>query len=280
MDHPFLTLQPEYEQLLATMVVAQPNAVDAVARKLVDQFHLPRYQAVQAATGVPAVLIASLDERESDANPRLGLGQGDPWGQVSVHVPRGQGPFPSWADAAVFYVHYDHLDDTTQPWSWSYFCWKGEAWNGFGPRNHGIHTGYLWAGTNHYTQGKYVADGQWDPTYVDKQLGIVPIAQRMTDFDLSLDIGAIMSTLSTPTPPPLITPAGVSSVGPHDVSWLQTTLNKVFLDASNQLLVDGNYGHHTRTAVWGYQQAHGLTTDGLFGPQTDASLTAELAKLS
>src|SRR5258708_6831763 len=52
---------------------------------------------------------------------------------------------------------------------------RGGAVNGFGPRAHGRHTGYLWSWTNIYTGGKYVADGKWDPDHVDEQCGMVPM---------------------------------------------------------------------------------------------------------
>ena len=38
--------------------------------------------------------------------------------------------------------------------------YRWEAYNGFGSRRQGINTPYLWAFSNHYTKGKYVADGK------------------------------------------------------------------------------------------------------------------------
>lgn len=278
MIHPFSELLPEYVKLLSTMVVTRPAAVDQVARKLTGALYLPRYQAVQDVTGVPAVWIACADERESNANPRRALGQGDPWGEVSTHVPRGYGPFKSWADAAVFYLHMHHLDDATQQWSWPYACWKWEAWNGFGPRNHGIHTGYLWAGTSHYAKGKYVADGVWDSEHVDEQLGCVPVALRMAELIKDLAIPGLPARVPGPGVDPKPAPVGVGgAVGAHDTAWLQAALNKVI---GAELRVDGLYGHNTRTAVWTYQRRKALTADGLFGPQTDAALTQDAESVS
>jgi len=49
--------------------------------------------------------------------------------------------------------------------------YRMEAYNGFGSRRKGINTPYLWAFSNHYTKGKYVADGKWNPDYVSTQCG-------------------------------------------------------------------------------------------------------------
>lgn len=57
-----------------------------------------------------------------------------------------------------------------------------------------------------------------------------------------------------------------------DVKWLQTTLNNLFPGIG--LVVDGDYGHKTATAVCRFQAAHGLEVDGLAGPKTIAALAA------
>jgi lysozyme family protein len=61
----------------------------------------PRYQAVEAKTGVPWFVIAVIHERESSQNWGRSLAQGDPWNRVSTHVPAGRGPFISREEAAI-----------------------------------------------------------------------------------------------------------------------------------------------------------------------------------
>jgi lysozyme family protein len=258
MLHPYEVLRPEYDSLLTSMIVTRPEAIEHAALSVLR--NIDRYLAVENQTkGVPAALIGTLNYRESDQDFRTGLGQGDPWDRVSTHVPRNEGPFKSWEDAAIFYVHYDHLDDNSAPWTMPYVCWKGEIWNGFGPRNHGIHTGYLWAGTNHYTTGKYVADGVWDPHHTDTQLGIIPIMSAMFAHRPDLKPGAwpVATTLRVVpnVPTPMLT----------NTAALQAALNKL-MGAS--LIVDGSYGRRTREAVRAFQVQHNLTTDGLAGPMT------------
>lgn len=274
MAHPFPQLQPEYDRLLATMRVTRPDAVVRAADKVIRNFD--RYGDASVETLVPSPFVGTLDLRESDCDPRAALGQGDPWNQVSTHVPRGNGPWRSWKDAAVFYINHDHLNDITVPWSMAYACWKGEIWNGFGPRNHGIFTGYLWAGTNHYTRGKYVADSVWDPGHVDEQLGIIPVILRIAELFPSVAIGQpIVPSGEAPPLVPMSAPFGLTGT-----AWIQRSLNTLMPADDDLLVVDGNYGRHTREAVRNFQLRHPpLTPDGLAGDLTTAAMDAELARL-
>lgn len=274
MEHPFKVLRPEYERLLAAMVITRPQAVEAAARSIIK--NVPKYYApVEKANRVPAIETGVLNMRESDEDFRTGLGQGDPWNKVSVHVPRGYGPFASWYDAAIFYEHYDHLDDNTAPWDYAYACWKSEIWNGFGYRSHGVNSPYLWAGSNHQEPGKYVADGVWDSGARDTQLGVIPVMMKAIQLEPSLAFGPSIDHIESPPLVPLPLPDGVGG-GLIGARWIQHSLN--VLGAVPQLVVDGNYGRRTREAVRSFQKAHGLDQDGLAGDLTCAAIDVELAK--
>ncbi len=56
-------------------------------------------------------------------------------------------------------------------WDISRALYVLEKHNGFGYRQKGINSPYLWAGTNLYKKGKYVKDGVFDPEAVSKQVG-------------------------------------------------------------------------------------------------------------
>ena len=43
---------------------------------------------------------------------------------------------------------------------------------------------YLWAFSNHYTRGKYVADGRWSETAVSRQAGAATLLRRMAERGL------------------------------------------------------------------------------------------------
>src|SRR5262245_4162995 len=51
--------------------------------------------------------------------------------------------------------------------------------------------------------------------------------------------------------------------------WVQESLNKVH---GTQLVVDGDIGPLTRSAIRSFQQKNGLSVDGQVGPQTEAAL--------
>lgn len=265
MQHPFEVLKVEYASLLAGMHVTRPDDVERAARRV--EAGLERYTAAAKATGVPAALIGALDYRESDCDPHAGLGQGDRWDRVSTHVPRGKGPFASWEAAAEFYLHFDHIDRPPAPWGWEVACYTGEDWNGFGYRAHGEHTPYNWGGTSAQQRGKFTADGHYDASAWDTQVGIIPIMRRLVALHPELALATALPTVQAPTlvPAPKATPVGVGAGGVAPVVWAQHALNVV---AAADLREDGNYGRKTKRAVRAFQAAHGLEADGLLGPAT------------
>jgi lysozyme family protein len=232
-----------------------------VAKRLVAAKQ--RYLTVSAKTGIPWPFIAVTHQRESSQNWSRSLAQGDPWNEVSKHVPAGRGPFKSWEEAA-----YDALVNCApyaarnKDWSIGGTLAKLEQYNGLGYLSRGLPSPYIWSGTDQYKQGKYVADGVFDPNVVDAQLGCAGLIMAMMSLDQSInfDGGAITQTTTEPV---------------RDGEWLQTSLNK--LGADPQLEVDGIVGPGTRNAVRSFQLSQGLVADGLVGPATFAALDAALA---
>ncbi len=146
-----------------------------------------RYVTVQGSTKVPWFIIAVIHERESSQSWKANLAQGDPWNASSIHVPRGRGPFPSWEAAAI-----DALCNCA-PYAGKWTDWTAggaltllEEYNGLGYSNHGVPSPYVWASTNQYTKGKYIADGHFDPEAVDHQLGCAALVGVMAVSDTSI----------------------------------------------------------------------------------------------
>ncbi|MES6523962.1 hypothetical protein U6P43_12320, partial [Cutibacterium acnes] len=143
---------------VARMLADRGLAFRAVARRLVAA--RDRYLAVARQTGVPWFVIAVIHEREASQRWDASLAQGDPWTRVSTHVPRGRGPFPSWAAAAV-----DALVDCPphaarwKDWSPGGLLTLLEHYNGLGYAGMGQPSPYVWSGTDQYSRGKYVRDG-------------------------------------------------------------------------------------------------------------------------
>lgn len=182
MQFTFTSLEPEYQAMLAAAKVTEASAAKAVATKLLA--NKARFAAVEKTTGVPAIWIMPVWWRE---NPSFNsyLGNGDSLHRATVHVPKGRGPFGSWEEGAEDALKLDHITEVAS-WSWPRACYQWELWNGFGPRMHGRPTGYVWAGTDQYRGGKYVADGVWSPGTWDKQLGTYCIAQALIELDPDL----------------------------------------------------------------------------------------------
>jgi lysozyme family protein len=137
-----------------------------------------RYEAVAEATGVPAELVAAIHWRESGGNFDTYLHNGDPLGSPTTHVPQGIN-YSNWEDAAcdamTRYIDQDKLDVNDIN---TYYD-VAERYNGLGYRNKGQTSPYVWSGTSNYTSGKYVADGVYDSSAVDKQLGVAVMLKAL-----------------------------------------------------------------------------------------------------
>lgn len=164
--------------------------LDRVAGKLTEAAAKARYQHVEAQTHVPWWIIAVIHERESSQSWGASLAQGDPWNRVSIHVPRGRGPFDSWEAAAI-----DALE-RCPPFAahWTDWTIGGaltllEEYNGLGYAARAVPSPYVWASTDQYHSGKYIADGHYDPYAVDHQLGCAALLARMRLEDSSINLG-------------------------------------------------------------------------------------------
>ena len=163
----------------------------SVARALVDRSAKARYQTVEHVTGVPWFTIAVIHERESSQNWRSSLAQGDPWNQVSSHVPAGRGPFNSWEDAAIdALINCPPFAARNSDWTAGGTLTLLERYNGLGYFARGLPSPYIWSGTDQYKSGKFVRDGVFDANAVDFQLGCAGLLRAMMQFDASIAFAA------------------------------------------------------------------------------------------
>jgi lysozyme family protein len=284
--HPFSALGPQFERLIPLARITRRAPVEEGVHRIVTR-GLDVYRELAAAVNVPALVLAAIDLREGDCNPRTGIGQGDPWNRVSTHVPRGKGPFASWLAANKFSVAYDHLDSRgglvpPDPYTWAFACYKENAWNGFGPNAHGRHPGYVFSCTRIYDEptdgvpagGKYVADGGWSGTAFDRQPGTLPVMLELARAYPDLAFAPLPAMTDGPVPPPAPLPQGLPGIA--ETKKLQAALNKL-LNLDPPLAVDGNFGRRTRNAVRSFQEATGLHVDGIVGPLTSAAIAQALA---
>ncbi|MBQ3101717.1 hypothetical protein IJC60_01815, partial [bacterium] len=131
-----------------------------------------KYEEVAKATGMPAELIAAIHWRESSGDFGTYLHNGQKLGQTTTLVPAGI-YFENWTDAAVDAINRCKPNATMEDdGSLDYYLNYAEGYNGWGYKNKGKASPYVWAGTDNYSGGKYVADGVYDPNHVDQQLGV------------------------------------------------------------------------------------------------------------
>ena len=273
MIHPFAILQSEYLDLLGRLKITREADARTAAGRIIKL--MPRYKVISAKTGVPAVWIAAINERESGSSTACFLGNGQRLTRVTTIVPKGLGPWTTFEDGCVCALSYDHITDI-KDWTWAQFCYAAEAWNGFGPRNHGKRTGYLYSGTDLYTGGKYISDGVWNPDFFDPQLGVIPVALALIALDPSLALPGWPANNPWPSASASAAVPPGHDGGDHGTVWLQDSLNKL---ANAGLIDDGSYGRKTAGAVRAFQEAHGLEVDGLAGVKTCGAIEAALAAL-
>lgn len=155
----------------------------AVADRLM--FHKPRYEAVSKALKekgyeIPWEFIAVAHNRESNGDFNTYLGNGQSLKKKTTIVPKGRGPFATWEEGAIdALLNAPPYAAKNKDWSIGGTLTKLEEYNGLGYARMDKPSPYLWAGTDQYVKGKYVADGKYDPNHVDQQLGVAGLLRFM-----------------------------------------------------------------------------------------------------
>jgi lysozyme family protein len=154
----------------------------------------PRYAAVEAMRkpGVPAPVLFCLHYRESDNNFRCHPHEGSPLTHRTRFIPKGRIPAPAMPpftfeqSAEDAYYVCDRLDRR----DWLHLApalQAIEGFNGLGYQRPGRPPSpYLWAGTTLERPGKFIADGRFDPTARDAQLGCAAILKRMRERGIAI----------------------------------------------------------------------------------------------
>lgn len=179
-------LRSEYEVLFDGCAVdsARGAEVDSLVERILRG--RARYDEVAARTGVPWYVIAVIHCMETGLRFDRHLHNGDPLTERTRHVPAGrprdgQPPF-TWEESAVDALGLRRLGPDTD-WTLAGTLYEIEGFNGWGYRLHHPHvrSPYLWSFSNHYTSGKYIADGRWSDTAKSKQCGAAVLLRRMAE---------------------------------------------------------------------------------------------------
>jgi lysozyme family protein len=182
------SLRREYETLFDECAIRPERAagIQTIATKLVA--NKKRYEDVTDATGVPWFFVAVVHNMEASGKFTCHLHNGDPLTARTVQVPQGRPktgtpPF-TWEQSACDALGLKALNAQTD-WSLAGTLYQLESYNGWGYRLYHpyVLSPYLWAGSTHYTSGKYVADGTWSDLEVSKQNGAAVLLRRLAELE-------------------------------------------------------------------------------------------------
>jgi lysozyme family protein len=229
-----------------------------------------RYETVSRETDMPAKLIAALHWRESTGNFNTYLHQGDPLGRAAVNFPYNIPTFYSWENAAVhaldqkkhLQTQLEMTSDTTNTASIATYA---EAYNGLGYHNANRDSPYVYSGTNHYSAGKYVRDGQFSRTTVDSQIGVMPLVGALHGLNATQDLspkavdkGFLWQKILN----------GQQLLRRGDSGPMVEVLQKKLSDLGYAVTVDGEFGGGTERVIREFQRLHNLNIDSAVGSKT------------
>jgi lysozyme family protein len=177
-------LRLDYQHLFDSCLIAPPHTVEIEQTTDKIAANQQRYASVGDQLDIPWFFVGVIHCMEASLSFKTHLHNGDPLTARTVQVPKGRpkkgNPPFKWEDSALDALTFEgfaSLDDWTLP----AMLYRFEAYNGFGYRPRNINTPYLWSYSNHYSQGKFAADGQFSPVLVSKQCGAAVLIRRMAE---------------------------------------------------------------------------------------------------
>ena len=193
-ETPFRYNPPKHHEKLWDTAEIKPSQVFRIDKSIgIYLDNKKRYKNIEEMRdgGVPAAVVFVLHGRESTWNFKKHLHEGSPLTGRTKWIPKGRPKtgnppftFEESAEDALYIlkslekINWSRCDDA---------LYNIEKYNGLGYLKYrNINSPYLWSGTNHYSKGKYVADGKFSSSAVDKQLGTCSILLRMIDRDLEI----------------------------------------------------------------------------------------------
>ena len=252
-----MSLTPEYRIKLRDLYASAAIKPVWLSRVIAEADkagrHIAQYVDVERLTGVPWHVVAIIHARESDASFKRHLHNGDPLknergeGLATVQVPSGRGPFEDWLSSAVDAIELKLKDwrgvfvDTSDT---LYFLQRN---NGFGYASKGVNSPYLWSGTQHYENGLFVRDGEFDPHGVDRQPGCAALLKEFVVRGWAYPWGLAELRIAQKARPGLINWSRAPELASKTI---QASLNQLIaIDNApvEPLKMDGDIGPRTRT---------------------------------
>ncbi|MDB4222940.1 hypothetical protein N9850_04145 [Granulosicoccus sp.] len=234
-------LSREYVDLFQSVEIlhAKFSTVDTIVKLLIKSQSI--YERVADPLQIPWYVVAAIHNMESSQNFKRHLHNGDPLNARTKQVPAGRPktgtpPF-TWEQSAIDALKLRKLHKVNA-WNLPNVLYELEGYNGWGYRQYHAHvkSPYLWSGGNHYTRGKYIADGTWSDTAKSAQIGAAVIIKRMEQQ------GAIETFSTAPMDPVLKFAKGPVARG-EDLQRFLNTFEGI------SLRVDGWTGSKTSDAT-------------------------------
>lgn len=183
----FEDLKPKYEAHYAFCKIRPERAGEVAWHRNKLMQYRPRYEVVEAKTGVPWWFIGVAHALEASFNFFGHLHNGDSLSARTVQVPKNRpavwNPPNDWESSAVDALAYKKFLGLSD-WSLARALHRWETYNGFGYYDKDINSPYLWSFSNLYTRGKFVADHIFDSNAVSKQCGAAVMLRALEEAGL------------------------------------------------------------------------------------------------
>lgn len=185
----YSTLKGPYETLFASAVIAArwQSEATSIAKKIVA--NKSRYDAVAAKAAVPWFFVGVVHSLECGLSFSKHLHNGDPLSartvqETSGRPAAGSPPF-TWEVSAIdaIGIESSKWKSFATDWSIGATLFRLVTYNGLGYEPYGRENPYLWSGTQHWSKGKYVRDGKYDPNFTaNQQIGVATILKKMVEL--------------------------------------------------------------------------------------------------
>ncbi len=181
------------------------GTVDVVVERIMNQ--KARFVEASQMTGAPWWWIAGIIYREADLDLRCYLGNGEKLNHVTTLVPKGRGPFASFALGCVDALTIQQVNGVplinlpSEAWTIEFALFAAEELNGEGYGLHNENSPYVWAGTNLEQPGMFTSDHGYDATARDTRLGMAAIIIGLMAVDSTVRPSRSQRIVHMPTGP-------------------------------------------------------------------------------
>jgi lysozyme family protein len=214
--HTYERYRDEYARLWESLEItpARRGVVQSSARRILE--NRSRYMEVERATGVPWWFVGVVHKMESSLDFTKHLHNGDSLKARTRLVPAGRprtgSPPFTWLESATDALMMKGLHKL-KDWSITRVCYELERYNGFGYRQFGINSPYLWSMTCHYQRGKYVEDGRFNRSAISSQSGTIALLKVLTELDHTVKFKAPIVAHGAPDENETLPPATAPTLG-------------------------------------------------------------------